>query len=189
MARKSTQVAIGGVAAALCLLLMFCTGLVPFATYALPALAGVVLIAVVAEMGWRTAMVVYAAVALLSLGIVPDREAAMLFLFFFGFSVLLFAFSHTKFIRETMVVGQNENQRIEDVTFENCTFFLPGGWTETPGCPRTIDKRYPEYDRHGPSAGSKFTVRYAKNFKVVNCDIQLAKEDARPEIAYFDYEE
>ena len=85
MARKSTQVAIGGVAAALCLLLMFCTGLVPFATYALPALAGVVLIAVVAEMGWRTAMVVYAAVALLSLGIVPDREAAMLFIFFFGY--------------------------------------------------------------------------------------------------------
>ena len=67
MARKSTQVAIGGVAAALCLLLMFCTGLVPFATYALPA------------------MVVYAAVALLSLGIVPDREAAMLFIFFFGY--------------------------------------------------------------------------------------------------------
>ena len=79
--------------------------------------------------------------------------------------------------------------RALNVTFENCTFFLPGGWTETPGCPRTIDKRYPEYDRHGPSAGSKFTVRYAKNFKVINCDIQLAKEDARPEIAYFDYEE
>ena len=85
MARKSTQVAIGGVAAALCLILMFCTGLVPFATYALPALSGVVLIAVVAEMGWRTAMVVYAAVALLSVGIVPDREAAMLFIFFFGY--------------------------------------------------------------------------------------------------------
>lgn len=85
MAHKSTQVAIGGVAAALCLLLMFCTGLVPFATYALPALSGVVLVAVVAEMGWRTAMVVYAAVALLSLGIVPDREAAMLFIFFFGY--------------------------------------------------------------------------------------------------------
>ena len=85
MARKSTQVAIGGVSAALCLILMFCTGLVPFATYALPALAGVVLIAVVAEMGWRTAMVVYVAVALLSIAIVPDREAALLFIFFFGY--------------------------------------------------------------------------------------------------------
>jgi len=85
MARKSTQVAIGGVSAALCLILMFMTGLIPFATYALPALAGVVLIAVVAEMGWRTAMVVYVAVALLAIGVVPDREAALLFIFFFGY--------------------------------------------------------------------------------------------------------
>ncbi len=85
MARKSTQVAIGGVAAGLCLLLMFMTGMIPFATYALPAVAGIVLIAVVAEMGWRTALVVYAAVSLLSLGIVPDREAALLFIFFFGY--------------------------------------------------------------------------------------------------------
>lgn len=84
-ARKSTQVAIGGVAAALCLIMMFMTGLIPFATYALPALAGVVLIAVVAEMGWRTALVVYVAVSLLSLGIVPDREAALMFIFFFGY--------------------------------------------------------------------------------------------------------
>ncbi len=106
-----------------------------------------------------------------------------------------YPFSYTKNIRETMVVGQNENQRIEDVTFENCTFFLAGGFTEQDvteneiGCPKTIDKRYPEYDRHGLSAGSKFTVRYAKNFKVVNCDIQLANADVRPEIAYFDYED
>ncbi len=106
-----------------------------------------------------------------------------------------YPFSYTKNIRETMVVGQNENQRIEDVTFENCTFFLPGGFTEQDvtenaiGCPKTIDKRYPEYDRHGLSAGSKFTVRYAKNFKVVNCDITLDKADVRPEIAYFDYED
>ncbi len=106
-----------------------------------------------------------------------------------------YPFSYTKNIRETMVVGQNENQRVEDVTFENCTFFLPGGFTEQDvteneiGCPKTIDKRYPEYDRHGLSAGSKFTVRYAKNFKVVNCDITLDREDVRPEIVYFDYEE
>ncbi|MBQ9748499.1 MAG: hypothetical protein IJV98_06910 [Clostridia bacterium] len=100
-----------------------------------------------------------------------------------------YPFSHNQVVRETMVIGQNENQRIEDVTFENCTFFLPGGWSEQPDCPKTIDKRYPEYDRHGASAGSKFTVRYTKNFKVVNCDIHLASEDVRPEIAYFDYED
>ena len=100
-----------------------------------------------------------------------------------------YPFSHTKTIRECMVIGQNENQRIEDVTFERCHFELPGGVEETPGCPRTIDKRYPEYDRHGMSAGSKFTVRYAKNFVVRDSEITLDKPDARPDIAYFDYED
>lgn len=85
MVRKSSQVAMGGLAAALCLLLMFMTGMIPFATYALPALAGVVLIAVVAENGFKTALVVYAAVSLLSLAVVPDREAALMFIFFFGY--------------------------------------------------------------------------------------------------------
>ena len=100
-----------------------------------------------------------------------------------------YPFSYTKSIREVMVVGQNENQRIEDVVFERCHFELPGGVEETPGCPKTIDKRYPEYDRHGMSAGSKFTVRYAKNFTVRDSEITLDKPDARPEIAYFDYED
>lgn len=100
-----------------------------------------------------------------------------------------YPFSYTKAIRENMVIGQNENQRIEDVVFENCHFELPGGATEQPGCPKTIDKRYPEYDRHGLSAGSKFTIRYAKNVVVKNSDITLDNPDVRPDIAYFDYEE
>lgn len=84
-ARKSTQVAIGGMASALCLLLMIMTGMIPFATFALPAMAGIVLIAVVVEMGRSTAMLVYVAVALLSLFMCPDKEAAMMFIGFFGY--------------------------------------------------------------------------------------------------------
>lgn len=100
-----------------------------------------------------------------------------------------YPFSFTKEIREVMAVGQNENQRIEDVVFERCKFVLPGGFSERPGCPGTIDQKYPEYDRHGLSAGSEFTVRYAKNFKVIDCDIVLEKDDVRPGIVYYDYEE
>lgn len=84
MSKKSTQVALGGLASALCLLLMFMTGMVPFATYALPAAAGFVLIVVIRENGWKAAATVFASVSLLSLFIVPDREAALLFIFFFG---------------------------------------------------------------------------------------------------------
>ena len=89
MSRKSTQVAMGGVATGLCLLLMFLTSMIPFAEYALPAMAGIVLIAVGVENGAKNAVVVYAAVSLLSLILVPRPEAAMLFVFFFGYYPIL----------------------------------------------------------------------------------------------------
>ena len=100
-----------------------------------------------------------------------------------------YPFSYTKNIREVMAVGQYPNARIENVKFKDCYFVLPGGYTEIPGEPRVIDNRYPEYDRHGESAGYAFTVKYAKNFKVENCKIELENPDVRPESAYFEYEE
>lgn len=87
--KKSSQVALGGMASALCLLLMFMTGMVPFATFALPAMAGIVLIVVLVEMGRSTTALVYGAVSLLSLFMCPDKEAAMMFIGFFGFYPLV----------------------------------------------------------------------------------------------------
>lgn len=88
-AKKSTQVAIGGLAAALCLVLMFLTGMIPFGNYALPAFAGFVLIAVDVENGGKTAVLVYLAVSILSIFMVPVKEAALLFIFFFGYYPVL----------------------------------------------------------------------------------------------------
>ena len=76
----------GGIASALCLLLMMLT-IIPIATYTMPALAGMVLIVV--ENGYSTAWMVYAAVGFLSLFICPDKEAAMLFVGFFGYYPIL----------------------------------------------------------------------------------------------------
>ena len=89
MRKKSAQVALGGLFSALCIVLMFMTGLFPFATYALPALAGGMLVAVVIEMGTKTALTVYASVALLSCLVVADKEAALMFVFFFGYYPIL----------------------------------------------------------------------------------------------------
>lgn len=83
--KKSTQVAIGGLSAAICLLLMFMTGLVPFSSYIFPTLAGMVLIAVSEENGLKTGFLVYAVTALLALMIVPDREAVVLFILLLGY--------------------------------------------------------------------------------------------------------
>lgn len=79
--KKSSQVALGGVIASLCVMLMLSTGFVPFLTYAAPIAAGFLLIAIIAECGYSWAMLVYLVVALLSLFIVADKQAAILFAF------------------------------------------------------------------------------------------------------------
>jgi len=85
VSKSSTRIALGGISASLCLVVMLTTALLPFATYALPALAGIMLIPLALELGAKTAWVCYAAVAILSLLIVPDREAALMFIAFFGY--------------------------------------------------------------------------------------------------------
>ena len=85
VSKNSTRIALGGISASLCLVVMLTTALLPFATYALPALAGIMLIPLALEFGAKTAWVCYAAVAILSLLIVPDREAALMFIAFFGY--------------------------------------------------------------------------------------------------------
>ena len=89
MPRKSSQIALGGAFSALCFVLMLLTGVIPFAMFALPALAGAMLIAVVVEVGARVAMMVYVSVSLLSAFIIADRMAAILFIFFLGYYPIL----------------------------------------------------------------------------------------------------
>jgi len=89
MSKKSSQIAVGGVFSALCLTLMFLTGVLPFLTYAVPMLAGAALVAVVVENGRKTAVLVYVAVSLLSLLIVADKQAVMLYIAFFGYYPIL----------------------------------------------------------------------------------------------------
>ncbi len=98
MSHKSTQVALGGLSAALCLVIMIGTVLIPFATYAAPAMAGIALIPIALELGLPVAGITYVAVAFLSLLMVPDREAALMFIAFFGYyPVLKFKLDRIKF--------------------------------------------------------------------------------------------
>lgn len=82
--KRSAKVALCGMIAALCVLLLFATGLIPFGTYALPTLAGLLMVAVVAEAGGSWALTLYVAVSLLSLILTPDKEAMLMFIMFFG---------------------------------------------------------------------------------------------------------
>ena len=75
--KKSGQIALGGMMAALSMVVMMLTGLIPMGEFALPAIAGMFLIPVVTEIGYGAAWLTYGAVALLSLIAAPSKECAL----------------------------------------------------------------------------------------------------------------
>ncbi len=80
----SYRVALGGIVSAFCLISMFLTGVFPLLYLVLPMIAGVLLLIVVMEVGIEWAWVTYIAVGLLSLFVTYDKEAALIFILFFG---------------------------------------------------------------------------------------------------------
>lgn len=88
MRRKTKTLALCGVLAALATALLFFGGALPFAAVACPVLASLVLIPVYAETGWKWGLVWYLTVALLGLVLAPDKETAVLFVFFGYYPIL-----------------------------------------------------------------------------------------------------
>lgn len=75
--------------ASLAVTLMLCIGIITIGTYALSALAGIILVPVVIEIGLKYAMVTYIIASLLSVILVPDKEAVLCFIFFLGYYPLI----------------------------------------------------------------------------------------------------
>lgn len=89
MKRGTFRVAFCGLITALSFVLMLLTSLIPVGTFAFPCLAGVLLVAVVIEFGWKWAIAAFAAVSILSALFAGDKEAAVYFIAFFGFYPIL----------------------------------------------------------------------------------------------------
>lgn len=86
---RSMCLAFGGMVTALSTVILFLTGIIPFGRTILLVLAGVLLIAVVAELGPRWAWSVYAAVSLLSALLAANKEIVLGYILIFGcYSVL-----------------------------------------------------------------------------------------------------
>ena len=83
------RVAFCGIIAALGLVLMLLTSLVPVGTHAFPCFAGIFIAAVVIEYGWKWGLGVYAVVAVLSLFLAGDKEAVLYFIALFGYYPIL----------------------------------------------------------------------------------------------------
>lgn len=90
--RKSGRIALCGVMCALAMTLMLGGSVLPFATFCAPAVSGVLLVPVAMECGMRLAWVSYAALSMLSVLFVPDKESAFIFVFLLGHYPLLKAY-------------------------------------------------------------------------------------------------
>lgn len=85
----SYRIALGGIIAALCLTCMFLTGVIPMLYLLLPMVASALIYIMVLETGTKWAFLTYLSVGLLSIFITPNKDAAMVFLLFFGYYPLL----------------------------------------------------------------------------------------------------
>ena len=83
--RKSWTMAYCGMAAALCVALMLLGAVIPIAMFIAPAVAGFLIATVCVECGMQMALTAYAAVSLLALLFVPDKEVALIFTVLLGY--------------------------------------------------------------------------------------------------------
>ncbi len=85
---RARPLALCGVLAALAVALLCMGGVIPGMVFCAPILAMGVLLPVLEELGPKAAGTAYAAVALLALLLVPDRETAFVYLFFGWYPIL-----------------------------------------------------------------------------------------------------
>lgn len=79
--QQSAKIAFCGLMTALSVVLMLSGGLIPVATYCTPMMAGALLLPILIEFGKKGAWTSYAAVALITLLMGVDKEAAFFYLF------------------------------------------------------------------------------------------------------------
>ena len=85
MKKKTFNVALCGVISALGVVIMMITAIIPTTTYAMPAMAGLIATVLVIEINKKWALASYFVVSVLSLLLVPDKEAVAFYILFFGY--------------------------------------------------------------------------------------------------------
>lgn len=85
MRLETRKIALGGVLSALSVTVMLLGGILPFATFVAPALAGLFLWPLKREFSVQTGITAYVAVGFLAFFFVPDKEQSLIFLFLLGF--------------------------------------------------------------------------------------------------------
>ena len=85
---SAKNIALGGIMAALALVVMCLGGMIPLATYVCPMFCAVLLMVVLKRTGKRISWAWYGAVSILSMLLGPDKEAAAVFVFLGYYPIL-----------------------------------------------------------------------------------------------------
>lgn len=85
MDKLSYRVALGGVISSLCILSMFIASIAPFLAFTMPMIAGALMSVIAVEVNKSWGVLTYGAVSLLSLFIVSNKEAVLIFILLFGY--------------------------------------------------------------------------------------------------------
>ena len=100
---QSAKTAMGGMITALSVIILMPTALDLF-VYALPAMAGMLTMFAVIELGKKWSFGVFTAVSLISVLLVPNKEAAVMYLAFFGYYPIAKAFLESKLTLSKQVI-------------------------------------------------------------------------------------
>lgn len=88
----SSRMAFCGLTTALSVTIMLAGGLIPIATYCVPMISSVLLLAVLAEFGKRAAWTTYLSTSIISILLAPDKEAAFFYVFMGFYPILKWQF-------------------------------------------------------------------------------------------------
>lgn len=94
--KNTSKTALGAIITGLSVALMLSTGILPFLSYAIPAICGVLIILMVIECDKKWALLVYVCVSILSLLIVPDKSAGFAYTCIFGYYPIVKAIFESK---------------------------------------------------------------------------------------------
>lgn len=101
--RESSKAALGGIVAALAIVVMLVTYISPLLVYTAPPFAGILLIIIIEEINYKWAVSTYAAISTLSLLFIADKEAAVFFVMFFGYFPILRKYLEEKIKNKTLL--------------------------------------------------------------------------------------
>lgn len=83
--KNTSKIAFGAILAGLSVAFMLSTAVLPFLSYTIPAICGLIIVLLIIECDEKWALLVYICVSVLSLLIVPDKSAGLSYLCIFGY--------------------------------------------------------------------------------------------------------